>query len=373
MRFILADAVDLARSALLDLEPTGVGVHLGVRAEDECAATHCFEATLPGYHGWQWAVVVAAAPDTDRVTVSESALLPGPDALIAPEFVPWEQRIRPGDLAPGDLLAPPADDPRLVPGYTATGDPEIDEVAYQVGLGRKQVLSLEGRAEAAQRWYEEFGPDSDMAKAAPASCETCGFYVPLAGALRAAFGVCANAMGADGHVVHLGYGCGAHSETALPTGAGSPLYEAYDDAAVEVVQVGSPESADTAGTAETSAAEEGEPVHSGPAGGPELPGADASRDLVVGDAEGQGRHSAAVGDEPAGDPAESTPSGAGTPGGADDVTGEPANQVVDSRQAPTGPATQIADSAPGSDRSESGAPVAETGETREGSVPESGN
>ncbi|MEU1986199.1 DUF3027 domain-containing protein [Nocardia sp. NPDC019395] len=240
VRSILSRAVDLARSALVDLEPAGVGAHLGVRAEDECAATHCFEATLPGYHGWQWAVVVAAAPDTDRVTVSESALLPGPDALTAPDFVPWDQRIRPGDLAPGDLLAPPADDQRLAPGYIATGDPEVDEVCFQVGLGRKQVLSLEGRADAAQRWYAEYGPDSEMAKAAPASCESCGFYVPLAGALRSAFGVCANAMGADGHVVHMGYGCGAHSDTALPTGAGSPLYEAYDDAAVEVFPVRSP-------------------------------------------------------------------------------------------------------------------------------------
>ncbi len=253
MRTILAGAVDLARSALVDLEPTGVGAHLGVRAEDECSATHRFEATLPGYHGWQWAVVVAAAPGTDRVTVSESALLPGPDALIAPEFVPWEQRIRPGDLAPGDLLAPPADDPRLVPGYTATGDPEIDETAPEVGLGRKQVLSREGRAEAAERWYAEYGPETEMARAAPASCESCGFYLPLAGALRACFGVCANAMGADGHVVHMGYGCGAHSDTRLPTGAGSPIYQAYDDAAVEVVAV--PPKSPEAGRGSEAAAE----------------------------------------------------------------------------------------------------------------------
>ncbi|WP_416564616.1 DUF3027 domain-containing protein [Nocardia testacea] len=253
VRTILAGAVDLARSALVDLEPTGVGAHLGVRAEDECSATHRFEATLPGYHGWQWAVVVAAAPDTDRVTVSESALLPGPDALIAPEFVPWEQRIRPGDLAPGDLLAPPADDPRLAPGYTATGDPEVDETAPEVGLGRKQVLSREGRAEAAERWYAEYGPDAEMAKAAPGSCASCGFYLPLAGALRACFGVCANAMGADGHVVHMGYGCGAHSDTQLPTGAGSPIYQAYDDAAVELVAV--PPKAPEAGAASAAAAE----------------------------------------------------------------------------------------------------------------------
>lgn len=252
MRPILAEAVELARRALLELQPTGVGEHLGVTAEDECAATHHFRATLPGYRGWQWAVVVAAPPEAEYATVSESALLPGPDALVAPDFVPWDQRVRPGDLAPGDLLAPPADDPRLVPGYVVTDDPVVDDVAEEIGLGRPQVLSREGRAEAAERWYAEYGPDTDMARSAPSTCGVCGFFVPLAGALRAAFGVCANAMGADGHVVHTEYGCGAHSDTTLPTGGGSPLYEAYDDASVELIptadlrpEAPTPESANT--------------------------------------------------------------------------------------------------------------------------------
>ncbi|WP_442790920.1 DUF3027 domain-containing protein [Nocardia sp. NBC_01327] len=235
VRPILAEAVDLARRALLELEPFGVGMHLGVTTEDDSAATHHFEATLPGYRGWQWAVVVAAPPEATRVTVSESALLPGPDALVAPDFLPWDQRIRPGDLGPGDLLAPLQDDPRLVPGYLITGDPVVDEVALELGLGRSRVLSREGREDAADRWFSEFGPDTDMARAAPAACGVCGFFVPLAGALRAGFGVCANAMGADGHVVHRDYGCGAHSDTELPTGAGSPAFEAYDDAAFDIV------------------------------------------------------------------------------------------------------------------------------------------
>ncbi len=256
MRPVLADAAEVARRALVELEPDGVGVHLGVTAEDETAATHRFEATLAGYRGWQWAVVVAAPPEATYATVSESALLPGPDALIAPDFVPWEQRVRPGDLGPGDLLAPPADDPRLVPGYVATGDPVVDEVAREVGLGRTQVLSLEGRTEAAERWYAEFGPDTEMAKAAPSTCGLCGFYLPLAGALRDCFGVCGNAMGADGHVVHVEYGCGAHSDVVAPSGNGSPRYEAFDDHAVDYVEITRTESsAEGNGSAENGAGE----------------------------------------------------------------------------------------------------------------------
>ncbi|GAA4489325.1 DUF3027 domain-containing protein [Rhodococcus olei] len=236
VRPLLAEAVVIARRALADLGEVQVGAHLGVTAEDECSATHRFEATLPGYHGWQWAVVLAALPDSDRVTVSESALLPGPDALVAPEWLPWDQRIRAGDLTPGDLLAPRADDPRLVPGYVATGDPVVDDLAREVGLGRKKVMSLEGRLDAAQRWHDgDHGPDSEMAKAAPSICARCGFYLPLAGSLGAAFGVCGNEMSADGQVVDAEYGCGAHSDVELPGGGGTPRFDAYDDGAVEVV------------------------------------------------------------------------------------------------------------------------------------------
>ncbi|MCL2535984.1 MAG: DUF3027 domain-containing protein [Nocardiaceae bacterium] len=238
VRPVLARAVERAREALVELHEGGVGKHLGVTAEDDCSATHRFAADLPGYYGWQWAVVVAAAPESDHVTVSELALLPGPDALVAPEWLPWDQRVRPGDLSPGDLLAPAPNDPRLVPGYVETGDPEIDDVAFEVGLGRKQVMSREGREECAARWHDgDFGPDSDMAKAAPSTCALCGFYLPLAGSLHAAFGVCGNEMAADGHIVTATYGCGAHSDTTLPTGAGTPRYDAYDDAAVEVVEM----------------------------------------------------------------------------------------------------------------------------------------
>lgn len=235
---ILAAAEPLAREAVVEFSGDTVGAYLGMSIENDAAATHRFLATLPGYGGWQWAVVVAAYPGADHATVSEVVLVPGPTALIAPPWVPWEQRVKPGDLGPGDLLAPLTDDPRLVPGFLATGDPLIDDTAQDVGFGRRRVLSAFGRDDAAQRWHDgDFGPAAPMARSTKRICRDCGFMAPLAGALGVMFGVCCNEMSADGHVVDLYYGCGAHSDTPAPAGSGSPAYEPYDDGVLEVVEV----------------------------------------------------------------------------------------------------------------------------------------
>lgn len=234
---LLTDAVDLARAAVQEAGVGAVGEYLGVTHEDPSSATHRFLADLPGYRGWQWAVVVAAYPGAEHATISEVVLVPGPTALLAPEWVPWDQRVRPGDLSPGDLLAPPADDPRLVPGFLLSGDPAIDETAAEIGLGRRQVLGQFGRDDAAQRWHDgDFGPNSAMARSTKRVCRDCGFYLPLAGALGPMFGVCANELAADGHVVDWSYGCGAHSDTPAPAGAGSPQFDPYDDGQIDIAQ-----------------------------------------------------------------------------------------------------------------------------------------
>ncbi|MGP3969470.1 DUF3027 domain-containing protein [Streptomyces sp. 6N223] len=234
---LCAEAVDLARGVAEEAaRPGPLGPYLGAVAEGDRLVTHLFASEEPGYRGWRWGVTVTRAARAKHVTIDEVALTPGPDALLAPRWVPWSERLRPGDLRPGDLLPAEFDDPRLEPGYAPPAGEEtgeeteeeareeeaaeplrgtIAEVAGQLGLGRRRVLSWYGLQEAADRWQEGFGPETPMAHAAPASCVSCGFLVPMAGALRQAFGVCANEFSpADGHVVSLSYGCGAHSEAA---------------------------------------------------------------------------------------------------------------------------------------------------------------
>jgi hypothetical protein len=226
---VCADAVDLALSAAEDVAGIGeVGRHVGMLAEGDRVVTHLFECKERGYRGWNWAVTLTRAPRTKFITLDETVLVAGRESVLAPEWVPWSERLRPGDLGPGDLLPIAEDDARLVPAYTGEDDerPELYReitrdslplVGYQLGLGRPRVLSREGREEAAERWHEgEFGPHSPMAQAAPARCAGCGFLAPLAGMLGQGFGVCTNEISpSDGRVVSLEFGCGAHSEAAV--------------------------------------------------------------------------------------------------------------------------------------------------------------
>src|SRR5664279_4260343 len=211
---VLARAIELARSAALDVGGAHVGQHLAVHADGDRVVTHAFASLMPGYSGWIWAVTLARPPRAKTATVDEVVMLPGSDALLAPAWVPWDERLKPGDLGPGDLIPRDNEDPRLVPAYLACDDPAAEPVAFELGLGRKRVMSREGRLDAADRWYEgDTGPDNPMARQASERCGTCGFMLVLAGSLAAGFGVCGNGITAtDGRVVSVEYGCGAHSE-----------------------------------------------------------------------------------------------------------------------------------------------------------------
>ncbi|MFF4951750.1 DUF3027 domain-containing protein [Streptomyces chattanoogensis] len=270
---LCAEAVDLARAAAEETAlPGTVGEHIDVVADGDRVVTHLFACNEPGYRGWRWAVTVARASRAKVVTLDESVLLPGPDALLAPEWVPWSERLRPGDMGPGDLLPTEAEDLRLEPGFSGedgpppnsvvaegmaaevadteeadvvAGSPAIQpaptrggiaDLAEELGMRRARVLSRYGLHTAADRWEEAYGPKTPMAQAAPATCMTCGFLTPLAGSLRQAFGVCANEFApADGRVVSLAYGCGAHSEAAVMPAPPRPAAPVLDETVVEAL------------------------------------------------------------------------------------------------------------------------------------------
>jgi Protein of unknown function (DUF3027) len=258
-----AQAVDFARAAAAELAGEGcegwVGGHVGLEAEADRVVTHLFDCLDPAYRGWRYAVTLSRASRSKTPTVSETVLLPGPASVLAPEWVPWRERLRPGDLGVGDLLPAPADDERLVPSASLAGDDGAidapDLAGYLASLSeplsgvqfpeaglippQARVLSAIGRDEAAARWYtSEHGPKSPLAHAAPGACVGCGFFVRLAGPLGGAFGVCVNAYAPDdGRVVSVDHGCGAYSEASEPPGPGQPLAPVIDELGYDLVDL----------------------------------------------------------------------------------------------------------------------------------------
>ncbi|WP_315637887.1 MULTISPECIES: DUF3027 domain-containing protein [Microbacterium] len=89
----LVGAHDLALAALREITPAAtVGPAAGFTPEEDGSVSLRFENRLPGYPGWYWTVTVARVED-EEPTVLEVELLPGDGALLAPEWVPWAERL----------------------------------------------------------------------------------------------------------------------------------------------------------------------------------------------------------------------------------------------------------------------------------------
>ncbi|MDO5684317.1 MAG: DUF3027 domain-containing protein [Propionibacteriaceae bacterium] len=243
---VSAAAIDLAREAAVEVGgPDSVGEHRDVVAEEgDRIVTHTFECLLPGYADWQWAVTLVRASRAKEPTVNEAVLLPTDGALLAPEWVPWADRIGPGDIAPGMLMATPDNDPRLEPGFAATDLPvdadnadwvQLRTTVAELGLGRERVLSRFGRDEAAERWLDgPPGPGDEGSREAPAPCSTCGYFVALRGALGTMFGACTNQYSpSDGRVVSINHGCGGHSDVVAEQRARELPAPSYDTIGID--------------------------------------------------------------------------------------------------------------------------------------------
>lgn len=105
----LIDAHDLALAALYEITPAAtVGAPAGYTLEEGGVVSLRFANTMPGYPNWFWTVSVAAV-DGAEPTVLEAELLPGEGALLAPEWVPWAERLAEYQAAQAALAAEQGD------------------------------------------------------------------------------------------------------------------------------------------------------------------------------------------------------------------------------------------------------------------------
>lgn len=213
----MTNVIEIARKAVLEIAPADeIGELLSETTIDDFKVVS-FASTHPGYIGWHWSVSL----HNSLHSVNEVWLEPGEAALVAKAWVPWSERVQPGDLSPGDLIATPKDDPRLTPGYASVEELDLVEpltpTGWSIGLGRERVLSPLGIDDAVDRWREgENGPRAALARYAEHPCSSCGWLVTIGGTLGQAFGVCANAISpSDGRIVSMDHGCGAHSQTVV--------------------------------------------------------------------------------------------------------------------------------------------------------------
>ena len=85
---------DFARTALIEAtSKSKVGNFIEVIDEGENVASYLFENNQKGYVGWRWSVTIFQANSNEPATVSEIVLMPGPDSLVAPDWVPWSERL----------------------------------------------------------------------------------------------------------------------------------------------------------------------------------------------------------------------------------------------------------------------------------------
>ncbi len=83
----------LAREALGEITlPENVGENAGQEDVEPGVVSVFFENTMTGYPGWRWTVSIATL-DGQEPSVLETELIPTDGALLAPDWVPWSDRL----------------------------------------------------------------------------------------------------------------------------------------------------------------------------------------------------------------------------------------------------------------------------------------
>ncbi len=154
---VLAAAVDAAREAVHSIaNPSDVGTHVGARTEGDRVVTHLFECRLSGYPGWQWFAVLTRNSRSKVITVNEVGLLPSDNSVLAPEWVPWAERVRPEDAQSEESpdVTPDSPEPSDSSDHAVPEDPaavveqdSIDSVRHSELAGDSDQDEVEGQGD----------------------------------------------------------------------------------------------------------------------------------------------------------------------------------------------------------------------------------
>lgn len=153
-----------------------VGFFIESIEEDEGVVTYLFEGKLKGYVGWRWSISVYQPDASAEPTVSEVLLVPGPDSLVAPDWVPWSERLADYKALQAELEAQAAleaEDAEDADDLGDTEEPEAahdsdvaDEVAHEEDIAdtEESIDSAESNELALSDVEEGVEPERDAGK-----------------------------------------------------------------------------------------------------------------------------------------------------------------------------------------------------------------
>ncbi len=153
----LAKAIGPAREALLEItDGSLIGEHLEAVSDGERLVTHRFAALLPGYEGWCWFATLTRIPRAQAkdLTVCEVGIVPGEDALLAPPWVPWAERVSPEER----------DAERSAAEEAAAAASGAETPAGQPSEGQSTEEILDGYSPGQTAEADAYQPDSENSK-----------------------------------------------------------------------------------------------------------------------------------------------------------------------------------------------------------------
>jgi len=74
-------------------EKNEIGAFIETVDEGEGISTYLFEAKKLGYLGWRWSVTIYQADPVTEPSLCEVVMVPSADSLVAPQWVPWSERL----------------------------------------------------------------------------------------------------------------------------------------------------------------------------------------------------------------------------------------------------------------------------------------